>query len=35
LKKFIKLGNIWLVVDEYEKEHPELSQTGTTSPTQE
>ncbi|MGE4443746.1 MAG: S41 family peptidase [Candidatus Altimarinota bacterium] len=35
LKKFIKLGNIGLVVDEYEKEHPELSQTGTTSPTQE
>lgn len=30
LKKFIKLGNIGLVVDEYQKEHPELSQTGTT-----
>lgn len=28
LKKFIKLWNIGLVVDEYKKEHPELSQTG-------
>lgn len=28
LKKFIKLGNIGLVVEEYKKENPELSQTG-------
>lgn len=35
LKKFIKLGNIWLVVDEYEKEHPENFWTGETLQTQE